>query len=299
MLTQQIINGLTLGCIYALIALGYTLIFGIIRLINFAQGEMSMVGAYIAIGVVIVLAKYELLSNNPLLILLLIFFIVIIGCSLLGVLVELIAFRPIRNSPPLDALITSLGVSIVLQNGFMLLFGSNNKIFPSIFLQGSLSVSNAQISYLQIFIIVLSLISMLLLHIFINKTKLGRSMRAVSEDKVLANLMGININRTIRNTFIIASIMAAISGAMLCMYYGVARYDMGLIPGVKAFTAAILGGIGNIPGAMLGGVVLGIIESLSAGYISADYKDVFAFVLLIIILVFKPQGLLGEKTSQE
>lgn len=299
MFTQQIINGLTLGCIYALLALGYTLIFGIIRLINFAQGEISMVGAYIAIGVTIVLAKYELLSNNLLLILLLIFFIAIIGCSLLGILVELIAFRPIRNSPPLDALITSLGVSIVLQNGFMLLFGSNNKVFPSIFLQNSLSISNAQISYLQIFIIILSLISMLLLHIFINKTKLGRSMRAVSEDKVLANLMGININKTIRNTFIIASIMAAISGVMLCMYYGVARYDMGLIPGVKAFTAAILGGIGNIPGAVLGGVVLGIIEGLSAGYISADYKDVFAFVLLIIILIFKPQGFLGEKISQE
>ncbi|MDI6785720.1 MAG: branched-chain amino acid ABC transporter permease [bacterium] len=299
MFTQQIINGLTLGCIYALIALGYTLIFGIIRLINFAQGEMSMVGAYIAIGITILLSKYGLLSENLLLTLPLIFVITITGCSLLGILVELVAIRPIRNSPALDALITTLGISIILQNSFMLLFGSNNKVFPSIFFQDSLFIRNAQISYLQIFIIGLSIVSMIILHIFINKSKLGRSMKAVSEDKVLANLMGININSIIRNTFIIASTMAAISGIMLCMYYGVARYDMGFIPGIKAFTAAILGGIGNIPGAVLGGVLLGIIEGLCAGYISADYKDVFSFILLIIILIFKPQGLLGEKVSQE
>ncbi|MBU0600571.1 branched-chain amino acid ABC transporter permease [bacterium] len=298
MFLQQVINGLTLGCIYALIALGYTLIFGIIKLINFAQGEVSMVGAYIAVGVIIILSKFGFLTESLFLSLTFVFLVTVIGCSLLGILVELVAFRPLRNSPSLSALITSLGVSIFLQNGFMLLFGSENKIFPSLF-QKLLPLENTHLSYLQIFIIVLSLILMLLLHLFIKKTKLGKSMRAVSENKVLSSLMGININKTIRSTFIVASILGGVSGIMLGMYYGVARYDMGLFPGIKAFTAAILGGIGNVPGAMVGGVVLGIVESLSAGYISVDYKDIFAFILLIIVLIFKPQGFLGEKVSQE
>jgi branched-chain amino acid transport system permease protein len=291
---QQLINGLTLGGIYALIALGYTLIFGVIKLINFAQGEMSMVGAFSALAVLALLAPAA--GPFPLLAA---FICSLALAGLVGIAVERIAFRPVRAAPPLAALITSLGVSIFLQNVVMVGVGSDNKSFASVFASGYVTLGGARVTYLQGAILLLAVGLMVSLDVLINRTRFGRSVKATAENRDLAMLMGINISRATVLTFVVAAGLGAAAGVMFGLYYGVAKYDMGFLPGIKGFTAAILGGMGNIRGAMFGGVALGLMEAMAAGYISADYKDVFAFGILILVLVFRPQGFLGEKLSEE
>ncbi len=294
MFPQQLINGLTLGGIYALIALGYTLIFGVIKLINFAQGEMSMVGAFAALAVLGLLTPAP--GPVPLLAA---FACALVVAGLLGIAVERAAFRPVRTAPPLAALITSLGVSIFLQNVVMVSVGSDNKSFAAVFAPGHIGVGSARVTYLQGVILVLAVALMVGLDVLIKRTRFGRSVKATAENRELAMLVGISPKRATVLTFVLAAGLGSAAGVMYGLYYGVAKYDMGFLPGIKGFTAAILGGMGNIRGAMAGGVALGLMEALAAGYISADYKDVFAFGVLILVLVFRPQGFLGEKLSEE
>jgi branched-chain amino acid transport system permease protein len=294
MFLQQLINGLTLGGIYALIALGYTLIFGVIKLINFAQGEMSMIGAFVALAVLGLLAPAA--GPFPLVIA---FATALAVAAALGVGVERLAFRPVREAPPLAALITSLGVSIFLQNVVMVSVGSDNKSFAAVFAPGHIQLGSARVTHLQGAILILAVVLMAGLDVLINRTRFGRSVKATAENRQLAMLVGISPKRATVLTFVLASGLGSAAGVMYGLYYGVAKYDMGFLPGIKGFTAAILGGMGNIRGAMVGGVALGLMEALAAGYISADYKDVFAFGVLILVLVFRPQGFLGEKLSEE
>jgi branched-chain amino acid transport system permease protein len=298
MFIQQLINGLTLGAIYALIALGYTMVYGILELINFAHGEIYMMGGYIAIIIISLLGSSIAPWGNAVFLIPLIFLAAMLFCAILGITIERFAYRPLRNAPRLAPLITAVGVSLFLQNAAMLIFGSENKIFPAIFPTGAIQLGDAQISYLQLFILMSCIVLMVALQLFIKKTKLGVAMRATAQDRDAAALMGININRVISTTFFIGSALGAAAGVMVGMYYGVVKYDMGYVAGVKAFTAAVLGGIGNIPGAMFGGVLLGILESFGAGYISSTYKDAFAFAILVLVLIFKPSGLFGEQVKE-
>jgi branched-chain amino acid transport system permease protein len=295
MLLQQLVNGITLGGVYALIALGYTMVYGILEFINFAHGEIFMVGAYIGLLSVGILPE----GSPPFLKLL---FCFAFSCSLtgiLGVLVERVAYRPLRGAPRLAPLISAIGVSIFLQNVVMLVAGSENKVFPQLFPSGGVRISGVDISYIQIFIISLSFAIMIALHLFITKTRIGTAMRATAQGMEVASLMGIDVNRIISLVFLIGSILGAVAGIMVGMYYGIIKYTMGYIAGLKAFTAAVFGGIGNIPGAMVGGFAIGILESLGAGYISSDYKDAFAFLILIAVLILRPSGIMGERVSEK
>ncbi len=294
MLLQQIINGLTVGGVYALIALGYTMVYGILEFINFAHGEVYMLGAYLGIIFIGIftasgLTQYSLFLSLFLTIVLSIFF-----CSAYGFTIEKLAYKPLRNAPRLNPLISAIGVSIFLQNYVMLTQGATDKVFPHILQVKRIEFSNITMTSLQLFIIIVSLLLMAMLHLFIMKTKTGKAMRAVAQDKVMASLLGINIDRIISVTFIIGSGLAAVGGLMVAMYYGLVNNFIGYVAGIKAFTAAVLGGIGSIPGAMLGGLVLGLIESLGASYLSSEYKDAYSFVILILILLIKPTGLLGK-----
>jgi branched-chain amino acid transport system permease protein len=300
---QQLINGLVLGSIYALVALGYTMVYGIMELINFAHGEVVMIGAMVALTVI------QLLGGSALpgpLVVLMGLLVAVPACMALGFSIERIAYRPLRNAPKLAPLITAIGISIVLQQSAVLIWGRNYRSFPPILEFSTLEVGGAVITTLQIFIVVLSALIMFGLLLLIQKTKLGRAMRATAQNPQVAGLMGVNINQIIAITFVIGSALAAIAGVMVGAYYHIAHYYMGFLLGLKAFTAAVLGGIGNVPGAMLGGLALGIIESLGAGYIGeltggfmgSHYKDVFAFFVLILVLVFRPSGLLGERVGE-
>jgi branched-chain amino acid transport system permease protein len=302
MLLQQLINGLTLGAVYALIALGYTMVYGILELINFAHGEIYMIGAYLGIISLAVFTVTGLTSHHLFLSLLLVFVIAMVYCGAYGATLERVAYRPLRQAPRLSPLISAIGMSIFLQNYVMLTQGSSDKIFPHLFPEGpemTVSFMGGTISALQLFIIGNSLLLMAALQLFIKKTKLGKGMRATAQDKRMASLVGIPVDNVIMVTFVIGSILAAAAGVMVAMYYGLINFYMGYVVGIKAFTAAVLGGIGNIPGAVLGGFILGIVESLGAAYISSEYKDGFAFVLLIILLIFKPSGLLGERVPEK
>lgn len=299
MLLQQLINGLTLGSVYALIALGYTMVYGILQLINFAHGEIYMLGAYLGIIMLGFFTAIGLTSYSLPLSLVLSLMLTIIFCSSYGFTVEKIAYKPLRNAPRLSPLISAIGVSIFLQNYVMLTQGATDKVFPSLFGNAGFNFLSTRITYLQASIIILSVIIMVLLHLFIIRTRTGKAMRAVSQDKTMASLVGINIDTVISLTFIIGSGLAAVAGMMVAMYYGLVNYSIGYSAGIKAFTAAVLGGIGSIPGAMFGGIILGLIESLGASYISSEYKDVYAFVILIIILFLKPEGLLGRTTEEK
>ena len=299
MLMQQLINGITLGAVYALIALGYTMVYGILELINFAHGEIYMLGAYIAIVTLSFLTFTGLTSTNLLLSLIIVGIVTIIYCGAYGLTLEKVAYRPLRHAPRLAPLISAIGMSIFLQNYVMLSQGSADKIFPHIFPAGSIIIGNSTITYIQCFIIVSSIILMISLQIFIKKTRLGKAMRATAQDKKMASLLGIDIDTVIVVTFITGSVLAASAGVMVAMYYGLINFYMGYVAGIKAFTAAVLGGIGNIQGAVLGGFLLGILESLGAAYISSEYKDAFAFIILILILIFKPTGLLGERIPEK
>ncbi|HYA11740.1 MAG TPA: branched-chain amino acid ABC transporter permease [Thermodesulfovibrionales bacterium] len=295
MFLQQLINGLTLGSVYALIALGYTMVYGILELINFAHGEIYMLGAYLGIIFLGFFTATGLTYYSLTLTLILTFLLSIIFCSSYGFTIEKIAYRPLRNAPRLSPLISAIGVSIFLQNYVMLTQGATDKVFPTLFENSGIEFLSVRMTYLQIFIILISAILMFSLRFFVRKTKMGKAMQAVAQDKIMASLVGINIDTVISTTFIIGSGLAAVAGLMVAMYYGLVNYSIGYIAGIKAFTAAVLGGIGSIRGAMFGGILLGLVESFGAGYISSEYKDAYAFAILIIILLVRPSGLFGKE----
>ena len=302
--TQQLINGLVLGSIYALVALGYTMVYGILELINFAHGEVTMIGAMVALSVI-----GALLGVSPdlpgLMVVVAGLLVAIPACMALAFGIEKIAYRPLRRAPRLAPLITAIGVSIILQNLAMLVWGRQYVSFPPILPRSQHEILGAHITDLQIAIVVLSLLTMAGLWLLVEKTRLGRAMRATAQSKEVAELMGVNVDRVISFTFVIGAAIAALAGVMVSAYYGLAHYYMGFMLGLKAFSAAVLGGIGNIAGAMLGGLLLGVIEALGAGYIGdltggflgSHYQDVFAFFVLILVLVFRPSGLLGERVA--
>ena len=304
---QYLFNGLMLGCLYALIAVGYTMVYGIIELINFAFGELFMFGAYITIMMMV--SEINLFGQKVPMPGLSFFAAVPIAMAIvaiLGVVIERLAYRPLRNAPRLAALISAIGVSILLQNVAQSIFGSQQASFPTIPLfttaagqAKSFAVGGAIITYLQVFVVALTVVAMLALNLFVSRTKMGRAMRASAQDKRTSALMGVNVNRVIAITFLIGSAMGALGGALYGSVYHFAAPQMGFAPGLKAFIAAVLGGIGNIPGAFLGGVLLGIIESFGAAYVSSRYQSAFAFVVLILLLCFKPSGLLGSTISQK
>jgi branched-chain amino acid transport system permease protein len=302
---QQVINGLVLGSVYALVALGYTMVYGILGLINFAHGEVVMIGAMVALAVVSMLmtAAPEM---SPLLMIAVAAIVSIITCMVLAFSIERLAYRPLRNAPRLAPLITAIGISILLQNIAMIIWGRKYKTVPELFEFDTHIVFGANITDLQVIIIGVSAILMTLLLLVVNFTKLGRAMRATSENQKVAGLMGININKIISATFMIGAGLGAIAGILVAGNYSVAHYSMGFMLGLKAFTAAVLGGIGNLGGAVLGGLLLGLIESIGAGYIGqltggflgSHYQDVFAFVVLIVVLVFRPTGIMGERVAE-
>ena len=303
-LLQQIINGVTLGSVYALVALGYTMVYGIIGLINFAHGELVMVGAMTALSVIAALLKANL-GLPPALVMLAGLLAAIPVCVLLAVGMERIAYRPLRGAPRLAPLITAIGVSIILQNVAMMIWGRGYFSFPSFLKVTTYEFAGASITDLQVFIVLLAAALMAGLLWIVNRTRLGLAMRATSQNIAVAGLMGVDANRIIVAAFAIGAALAAVAGLMVSSYYGIAHYYMGFMLGLKAFTAAVLGGIGNLGGAMLGGLLLGLIESLGAGYIGdltggvfgSNYQDVFAFFVLIAVLMFRPSGLLGEKSA--
>jgi branched-chain amino acid transport system permease protein len=296
---QQMINGLTLGSVYALIALGYTMVYGILEFINFAHGEVYMLGAYFGVILLGFFTAIGLTAFSLPLAVGLALLLAVVFCSSYGFTIEKLAYKPLRNAPRLSPLISAIGVSIFLQNYVMLAQGATDKVFPSIAGVAGFAFFSSRITYLQASIILVSAVIMVLLHLFVMKTKTGKAMRAVAQDKTMASLVGINVNTVISVTFIIGSGLAAVAGVMVAMYYGLVNYFIGYTAGIKAFTAAVLGGIGNIPGAMLGGIVLGLVESLGASYISSEYKDAYAFVILIVILLLRPEGLLGKPSEEK
>ena len=286
---EQLINGLRTGSIYALIALGYTMVYGIAKMINFAHGDIIMVGAY---TLYVSISLLEL--SIPLSILL-----TVIVCSVVGVVVEKVAYKPLRNAPPLAVLITAIGVSYLLQSLSLLIFKANPIPFNSVINIQSVRFGSLNISGITIVTLIVTTIAMLALTLFVNKTKAGTAMRAVSEDKGAAQLVGINVNKTISMTFAIGSALAALAGILYICQYQTLKPTMGALPGIKAFVAAVLGGIGSIPGAMFGGIILGMIESLSKAYISTELSDAIVFGVLVVVLLVKPSVILGKKQNEK
>ena len=289
-------GGLTRGSIYALIALGYTMVYGILQLINFAHGEVYMLGAYLGIIVLGVLTYWGVTAYSLPVALLITVLVSMAFCAAYGAVIERVAYRPIRNASKLAPLISAVGMSIILQNFVMLSQGKEYKNLPPLLPSEGFSLFGANVSPVQMFILSASILIMVGLQFFVAKTRLGKAMRATSQDRIMAGLVGININQVISITFMIGSSLAAVAGVMVTLYYGVVHFFMGYLAGIKAFTAAVLGGIGSIPGAMLGGFMLGLIENFCASYISSVYKDAFAFLVLIITLIIRPAGLLGQKS---
>ena len=301
---QQIINGMVLGSMYALIALGYTMVYGVLNLINFAHGEVLMIGAMIALTLLKYIQIY--LPDLPGIVKLL---IAILGaipvCAIVNVIIERIAYRPLRNAPRLAPLITAIGVSILLQTFAMMIWGRSPIPFPQVMPSDPIHIGGALISPTQVMLLVLAAISMIGLVLLVERTRMGRAMRATAENPRIAGLMGVDSNRVIVMTFVIGASLAAVAGVMWGANYSSAQFAMGFVPGLKAFSAAVLGGIGNIYGAMLGGILLGLIESLGAGYIGdltggffgSNYQDIFAFIVLIIVLTLRPSGIMGERVA--
>jgi len=285
----QIINGLSTGSMYALVAIGYTMVYGIAKMINFAHGEIIMVGAYIAMLSMSALGVPAIIAV----------ILSIIGCAVLGMVIEKVAYKPLRNSGSLSVLITAIGVSYLLQNIFLLLFGSASKTFPAFIPSGSFSIFGLKISYVSLLTLVITAIITAILLMFINKTKTGKAMRAVSEDKGAAELMGINVNNTISLTFAIGSGLGAIAGVIYGLSYSLINPYIGVMLGIKAFIAAVLGGIGNVPGAMVGGLVIGVAEAFTISYISSAFSDAVVFGILIFILLVKPAGLFGKNVREK
>lgn len=296
---DQIINGLTIGGVYALIALGYTLVYGILFMINFAHGEVFMFGSFGGYAALMYLVNSGFAEKHVALCVIAAFVAAMVISSVLGALLERIAYRPLRDASRLAPLISAIGASIFLQNLMMLIVKARMQVYPDVIPEVFIEIGQVRISYFQIFIILSSVVLMLGLYLFIQKSKTGKAMRAVAEDKNAAALMGIDVNRIILITFVIGSALAAAAGVMVGMYYTQINHMMGFIPGIKAFTAAVLGGIGNVAGAMLGGYLLGIAEALGVLVMPAEYKDVIAFGLLVLVLVFRPTGILGEVVSEK
>ncbi|MDT4799312.1 High-affinity branched-chain amino acid transport system permease protein LivH [compost metagenome] len=292
---QQLINGLTLGSVYGLIAIGYTMVYGIIGMINFAHGEVYMISAYLAAITLAILAFFGL-ESFPLLILgTLLFTILVTGVY--GFVIERIAYKPLRNSTRLAPLISAIGMSLILQNYVQISQGARQQGVPTL-LDGALKFhvgdGFVQLTYTKVFILIAAFIGMGVLTYIIQRTKLGRMCRATQQDRKMASILGINTDRVISYVFVIGASMAALAGVLITMNYGTFDFYAGFIIGIKAFTAAVLGGIGSLPGAMLGGIILGIAEAQFSGMVNTDYKDVFSFSLLVLILIFRPQGLLGR-----
>ncbi|MDZ4180880.1 MAG: branched-chain amino acid ABC transporter permease [Coriobacteriia bacterium] len=301
-LGQQLVNGVTLGGMYALIALGYTLVYGIMLMINFAHAEMFMGGAFVGLFTFNFLGNYAFFTSSGFgLIALFVLTFIVAGTSIgiLGVAIERVAYRPLRHAPRLAPLISAIGVSIFLQQAVLLWITARSVPFPNFVPPGGLNFGGVTISNIQIMIVVSTLVLLVILDTFISKTRIGKAMRATSQDRDAASLMGIDINRVIAVAFFVGPALGAAAGIFSGIYYGSIKFDMGFIPGIKSFTAAVIGGIGNLRGAMLGGFLLGIIESLAAGYLSSGYKDVIAFSILILVLIFRPGGLLGESVVEK
>lgn len=294
-LGQQLINGMVLGTTYGLIAIGYTMVYGIIGMINFAHGEVYMISAYLT-AIVLSVLGFLGISWIPLLLFLTLIFVILIT-GLYGWAIERIAYRPLRNSARLSPLISAIGMSLVLQNYIAISQGARNQAVPSL-VEGAFRFGSethfVQITYVQALIIVISIISMVGLTLFIKKSPLGRACRATQQDRLMAQILGVNTDLVISSVFVIGAVMAAIAGVLITFNYGSFDFFIGFKTGVKAFTGAVLGGIGSLPGALLGGFLLGLCESLFSGFVNSDYKDVFAFSVLVVVLIFKPSGLLGR-----
>ena len=288
---QHLINGISIGSVYAIIALGYTMVYGIAKMLNFAHGDVIMVGAYISFCVTNYLGLPAIVSVVA----------AMLVCTLLGIVIEGLAYKPLRGAPSLAVLITAIGVSYFLQNGAQLIWTSAPKSFTSVVKMEPIHLFNNQIVITGevILTVVVSALVMVGLHLFTSKTKTGKAMRAVSEDRAAAQLMGINVNRTISTTFAIGSCLAAVAGVLLCSTVPTLEPTTGSMPGIRAFTAAVCGGIGSIPGAMLGGILLGLIETFAKVYISTQYSDAIVFFVLIVILLVKPAGLLGKRVQEK
>ncbi len=286
---QQLVNGLTLGVIYALIAVGYTMVYGVIELINFAHGEIYMLGAFFTVTFISALG----IPFYPAILL------AMVCCAACGVILDIIAYRPLRNAPRLAALITAIGMSIFLQNLAMIIWGSRPKPFvqsavPAYMKLVAVDLGYFRLSWLQVFIFLVSIAMMIGLTLIIHKTRIGTAMRALAQNKTAAALQGINVNFVISATFALGSSMGAVAGVLVSVYYNTLYPTMGYVAGVKAFAAAVLGGIGSVPGAMLGGLVLGVAEALGAGYVSSLYRDGVAYAVMIAVIIFRPSGLLGR-----
>jgi len=303
-LGQQLINGLVMGSLYALVALGYTMVYGIINLINFAHGEVLMVGAITSWSVMEFFAQYT--PGMPLWVAFLISMVLAaLVCALINVVIEKLAYRPLRNAPKLAPLITAIGVSILLQTLVMIIFRPTYKSYNNPLPSEPLNLGPWVITPTQITILVVTAMLLFALNLLVNHTALGRAMRATSENPAMASLMGVKVDRIISWTFAIGAVLAAVAGVLWAANFGTVHHAMGFMPGLKAFTAAVLGGIGNLPGAVLGGLCLGLIESIGSGYLGAlsggvlgsQYSDIFAFGVLIVMLTLRPAGLLGERVA--
>lgn len=286
---SNLISGLSLGSIYALIALGYTMVYGIAKMLNFAHGDIIMVGAFAVITFVNTLGFPGIVGV----------FLSVVVCSLLGITIERIAYKPLRNAPSLSVLITAIGVSYFLEAAAQLIFGVNQKSFPTILQTKAIHIGSLTVKGISVVTMIVAVILMVALTFFINRTKMGKAMRAVSEDRAAAELMGISVNKTITITFAIGSALAAVAGTFYGMTYTFITPYTGAMPGIKAFVAAVIGGVGSIPGAMLGGFLLGIIECLAKRYISTALSDAIVFGVLILVLLVKPTGLLGKKKNEK
>ena len=296
-LLQQIVNGLSLGSIYALIALGYTMVYGILRLINFAHGDVYMLGAFFGLFTARFLGAGT--DPNPLKAVV-VLLVAMVGCGLIGVIIERGAYKPVRRSPRLAALITAIGVSLLLENGGILVFGPDPKFFPQIIPSANISLGGGvTISNQQVIILAVSLILMFALRFIVLHTRVGKAMQAVSHNHMAAALMGISVDRIITFTFMLGSMLAAAAGVLVALQNPKIDPLMGIMPGLKAFVAAVLGGIGNVPGAVLGGLVMGIAEVMVVGYLSPTYRDAIAFILLIVILLVRPAGILGKHAAEK
>ncbi len=286
-----LISGISLGSVYAIIALGYSMVYGIAKMLNFAHGDVIMIGAYIAFCTV------QYLHLPPLVAVL----AAVVVCTVLGILIEGLAYKPLRQASSLAVLITAIGMSYLLQNVALLIWGANPKSFPSVISLGTLSLFDGRLRITsETFVTILAnIVIMIALTLFTNRTKMGKAMRCVSEDKGAAELMGVNVNSTISMTFAIGSALAAVAGVLLCSSYPTLMPTTGAMPGIKAFTAAVFGGIGSIPGALIGGLLLGVIEILGRAYISTELSDAIVFAVLIVVLLVKPTGLLGKPTHEK
>jgi len=294
---QQLVNGLTIGSLYALVALGYTMVYGVMKLINFAHGDLVALSAFAGLTIYTNIFSD---SGTSIVAVITVFMFTAAIIAVVGVLLERLAYRPLRTAPRLSAVVSALGAGLVIQNAIMLIWGPNMKIFPSnLFPSTIYEINGVVITFTQLMILLFSSVLMIALYLFINKTKMGTAIRAVAIDQDAAKLMGINVNKIIMIIFIIGSGLGAVAGLFIGIYYRGITFDMGWMYGLSAFVAAIIGGIGNIPGAMFGGLMLGLFNALISGYISSAWAETFTFMLLIVVLIFRPTGILGEKVAEK